>query len=155
MYLEKLVNQSTDIIDSMIDINIKGVLNGIAGVLKGMISRKSGTIINISSIAGHKAFGNHVAYCGTKAAVVMISEALREEVSGQGVRVSVVCPGVVETELLSHNTTKIIDGYEQWKKSCGKMLDAKDVSDSIVFVYNMPQHVCIRDLVIGPTAQTQ
>lgn len=155
MYLENFVNQSTETLDTMIDINIKGVLNGIQGVLKGMIERKTGTIINISSIAGHKSFPNHVAYCGTKAAVVMISEALREEVSHSNVRVCVVCPGVVETELLSHNEKDIVKGYEQWKKDSGKMLDSKDISDTIQFVYEMPQHVCIRDIVVGPTAQKQ
>ena len=76
----------------MIEINILGVLNGTHIILEGMVKRKKGTIINIASVAGIKPFVNNSAYCGTKVAVRMFSEAVREEVATSGVRVSVVSP---------------------------------------------------------------
>ncbi|MCV5754669.1 SDR family NAD(P)-dependent oxidoreductase, partial [Escherichia coli] len=81
-----------------------------------MKARNSGTIINISSIAGKKTFPDHAAYCGTKFAVYAISENVREEVASSNVRVTTIAPGAVETELLSHTTSQDIkDGYDAWK----------------------------------------
>lgn len=85
----------------------------------------------------------------------MISEALREEVAGSDVRVCSLNPGVCETELLSHNPKEITDPYNKWKNELGKVLDSKDVSESIMFVYSMPKHACIRELTIAPTRQKQ
>jgi NADP-dependent 3-hydroxy acid dehydrogenase YdfG len=92
MLLENLQTQDPKNYKKMLDVNVLGVLHGTHIVLDGMIKRKQGTIINISSIAGIKSFPNHVVYCATKAAVCLFSEALREEVCKSGVRVSVVCP---------------------------------------------------------------
>ncbi|WPM84380.1 SDR family oxidoreductase [Apirhabdus apintestini] len=103
--------------DRMLDVNVKGLLNGIHAVTAGMIARKAGTIINISSVAGRKTFPNHVAYVGTKFAVHGLSENLREELSAHDVRVVVIAPGAVETSLLSHTTNEDIKtGYQAWKK---------------------------------------
>ena len=140
--------------DNMVDVNIKGVLNGIHAVLDGMKARQGGTIINISSVAGKKGFPNHVAYCGTKFAVHGLSETLREEVSNDSVRVITIAPGAVETELLGHTTSEDIKaGYESWKDSMGGVISATDISDCINFVYNQPQNVCIRELVVTATRQ--
>lgn len=141
--------------DNMIDVNLKGMLNGVHAVIGDMRIRKRGTIFNISSVAGIKGFPAHMAYCGTKFGVHGLSETLREEVSADNVRVIIIAPGAVETELLGHTTSQeVIDGYEEWKKSIGGAIAAKDISDSISFVYNMPQNVCIRELVIAATRQT-
>src|SRR3546814_763757 len=100
----------------MVNVNVVGVLNGMQAVLAGMIERQSGTIINISSIAGRKAFPNHAAYCATKFGVHALTETVREEVSAHNVRCITVAPGVVETELLSHTTSDAIkEGYQKWK----------------------------------------
>ena len=88
----------------MVDINVVGLLNGIHVVLKDMIDRQKGTIINISSIAGRKTYPNHAVYCGTKFAVHAMSENIREEVADKNVRVITIAPGPVETELLSHTS---------------------------------------------------
>ena len=80
------------------------MLNGIQAVLTDMRSRKIGTIINISSIVGKKSLANHAAYVGTKFVVSSISENVREEVADDNVRIMTICPGVVETEVLSHIT---------------------------------------------------
>ena len=140
--------------DNMIDVNIKGVMNGIHAVLPGMKERKTGTIINLSSIAGVKGFPNHVAYCGTKFAVHGLSETLREEVADDGIRVVTIAPGAVETELLGHTTSKdIVDGYESWKDSMGGVIAPDDIAGCVSFVYGQPQNVCIRELVVSATRQ--
>ncbi|OBQ57514.1 SDR family oxidoreductase [Halodesulfovibrio spirochaetisodalis] len=138
----------------MVDVNMLGVLNGIYAVLPSMRERKTGTIINISSVAGRKTFPNHAIYCGTKFAVHAMSENIREEVASDNVRVIVIAPGAAETELLSHTTSDVIkEGYTQWKKQIGGVMSAKDVANSIVFAYEQPQSVCIREIVLAPTSQ--
>ena len=94
--------------EQMLDVNVKGLLNGIHALVGGMIERRQGTIINVSSVAGRKTFPNHVAYVGTKFAVHGISENLREEVAPHNVRVVTIAPGAVETELLGHTTDTAI-----------------------------------------------
>lgn len=138
----------------MYDLNVIALLNGIQTVLVDMQKRKSGTIVNISSIAGKKTFPAHAAYCGTKFAVHAISENVREEVAKDNVRVITIAPGAVETELLSHTTSKeIIQDYEKWKESMDGVIVPQDVAKSIEFVYSQPQNVCIRELVIAATRQ--
>ena len=123
-------------------------------VLAPMKARNTGTIINISSIAGRKTFGGHAAYCGTKFAVHAITENVREEVAASGVRVITIAAGAVETELLSHTTSEDIKaGYEEWKKSMGNILAADDVARSVDFAYAQPQDVCIREIVLASTRQ--
>lgn len=138
----------------MFDVNVMGLLNGIHSVLPAMRERKGGTIINVSSIAGKKTFPNHVAYCGTKFAVHAMSENLREEVADDNVRVITIAPGAVETNLLSHTTSDAIKaGYEEWKESMGGVISADDIAHSTLFVYQQPQNVCIRELVVAATRQ--
>lgn len=140
--------------NTMMDVNVKGLLNGIHLILQGMVTRKHGTIINISSIAGKKTFPNHAIYCGTKFAVHAISENIRQEVAAHNVRVSIIAPGVVETELMSHTTdNEIVQGYNEWKKTMGAGLNPDDIANSVSFLYNQPQQVCIREIAIAPTAQ--
>jgi len=147
-------SQGVDEWKQMFDINVMGVLNGTKVVLKKMCDRKTGTVINISSIAGRKTFGNHSVYCGTKFAVHAMTENMREEVSKFNVRVIVIAPGVVETELLSHTTDQGIKGdYENWKKQMGSPLQSVDVANAIIYAYNKPQNVCIREIVLAGTAQ--
>lgn len=154
MQLSKVADQDPTEWDKMIDINIKGVNNLIHAVLPGMQSRQGGTIINISSVAGRKLFGNHAVYCSTKFAVHALTEALREECAPHNVRVSVVAPGAVETELLSHTTKDDIKkGYEDWKVGMGGVLCSKDVVDAIAYIYGAPQNVCIREVVLCATKQ--
>ncbi|TOD52750.1 SDR family oxidoreductase [Vibrio parahaemolyticus] len=138
----------------MFDVNVLGLLNGIHSVLASMEARNSGTIINISSIAGKKTFPDHAAYCGTKFAVHAISENVREEVAASNVRVTTIAPGAVETELLSHTTSQDIkDGYDAWKVDMGGVLAADDVARAVMFAYQQPQNVCIREIALAPTKQ--
>ncbi len=154
MLLGLISEQNPDEWQRMVDVNVIGVMNGIHAVLPSMIERRSGTIINISSVAGKKTFANHAAYCGTKFAVHAITENLREEVSQHNVRVIVIAPGAVETELLSHTTSENIrEEYESWKEEIGGVLAAEDIARSIVFAYQQPQRLCIREIVLCATLQ--
>ncbi|MDC0535013.1 SDR family oxidoreductase [Francisellaceae bacterium] len=154
MLLGQIDTQNPKEWQTMFDVNVLALLNATQIVLDDMKSRQSGTIINISSVAGRKAFPNHAAYCGTKFAVHAISENIRSEVANDNVRVITIAPGAAETELLSHTTSdEIKDGYESWKESMGGVMSADDVARSVVFTYNQPQSVCIRELVITATKQ--
>lgn len=154
MLLGEMANQHPQEWQRMFDVNVMGLLNGVNAVLAGMVERKGGTLINVSSIAGRKTFPNHAAYCGTKFAVHAMSENLREEVAKSGVRVITIAPGAVETELLSHTTSQdIIQGYQEWKDSMGGALKPEDVASATLYAYQQPQNVCIREIVIAATRQ--
>jgi NADP-dependent 3-hydroxy acid dehydrogenase YdfG len=155
MLLGKMVEQDPAEWERMLDVNVKGLLNGIHSVLAGMVARQCGTIINVSSVAGRKTFANHVAYVGSKFAVHGISENLREEVAGDSVRVITIAPGAVETELLSHTSDEAIKrGYQAWKDDMGGLvLRPEDVAEAIRFAYQQPQNVCIREIVLAATRQ--
>ncbi|MGE8147445.1 SDR family oxidoreductase [Pseudomonas frederiksbergensis] len=155
MLLGEMTKQDPAQWDQMLDVNVKGLLNGVHAVVAGMVERKHGTIINISSVAGRKTFPNHVAYVGSKFAVHGLSENLREELSPHNVRVITIAPGAVETELLSHTTDEAIKtGYQAWKQDMGgTVLSAEDVASAIAYAYQQPQNVCIREIVLTATRQ--
>lgn len=154
MLLGQVSDQTASEWQTMFDVNVMGLLNGMQTVLAPMIKANTGTIINISSIAGRKTFGNHAAYCGTKFAVHAISENIREEVADSNVRIITIAPGAVETELLSHTTSdEIKDGYESWKESMGGVISPDDIANTVTFAYNQPQSVCIREIVVAATKQ--
>jgi NADP-dependent 3-hydroxy acid dehydrogenase YdfG len=155
MLLGQMHEQDPSQWEQMLDVNVKGLLNGIHALVGGMIQRRQGTIINVSSVAGRKTFPNHVAYVGTKFAVHGISENLREEVAAHNVRVVTIAPGAVETELLGHTTDEgIKEGYQAWKAEMGgQVLSAEDVAAAIAYAYQQPQHVCIREIVLAATRQ--
>lgn len=140
---------------TMLDTNVMGVLNGTQIVLNSMVERHSGTIINMSSLAGKKTFVNHAAYVASKFGVHGLSETIREEVSGQNVRISLVAPGAAETELLTHVTDQsALTDYQSWKESMGGItLDPKHVAETVKFIYDMPQEVNIREIDIAATKQ--
>ena len=154
MLLGQLRTQNPAEWQAMFNVNLMGVMNGIHAVLDGMMQRGAGTIINISSIAGRKTFPNHAAYCATKFGVHALSENLREEVAMSGVRVVTIAPGAAETELLSHTTDQgIKSGYDQWKEHMGGVIEAQVIADAVMYAYNQPAHVCIREIVLAATRQ--
>ncbi len=145
MLLGNLETQDAAEWQKMLDINVMGVMNGM----------QCGTIINISSIAGVKPFGNHAAYCASKYGVVGLSEVARMELSAHNVRVMRICPGAVATELLSHTTSdEIKAGYKVWKDTVGaNSITVQDVAKTIKFAYEMPQGVNLREIQIADTKQ--
>ncbi|NGO77388.1 SDR family oxidoreductase [Streptomyces sp. YC504] len=153
MLLGRIADQDAGEWDRMLDVNVKGLLGAVRAVLPGMIERERGTLVNIGSVAGRKTFPNHTAYVGTKFAVHAMSENLREEVAPHGVRVTVIGPGAVETELLSHTTDDGIKaGYEEWKKE-NAALSPDTVAQAVLYAYGQPQDVCIREIVLAGTRQ--
>ncbi len=155
MLLGNLENQDTAEWQDMLNVNVMGVMNGMQIVMNDMKERQSGTIINLSSIAGVKPFGNHAAYCATKYGVVGLSEVARGELSPYNVRVMRICPGAVDTELLSHTTSDDIkSGYNEWKESTGVgSITVEDVAKTIKFAYDLPQGVNLREIQIADTKQ--
>ncbi|MBE1275664.1 MULTISPECIES: SDR family oxidoreductase [Enterovibrio] len=154
MLLGDMATQDAAEWQTMFNVNVVGLMNGMQAVLAPMIARNSGTIINISSVAGRKTFPNHAAYCGTKFAVHAISENVREEVAAANVRVITIAPGAVETELLSHTTSdEIKAGYESWKEDMGGILAADDIANAVTYAYSQPQNVCVREIVLTATRQ--
>ncbi|MCH1931178.1 SDR family oxidoreductase [Shewanella sp. A25] len=154
MLLGQIDTQDASEWKRMFDVNVIGLLNGMHAVLAPMKARNAGTIINISSIGGKKTFPNHAAYCGTKFAVHAISENVREEVASSNVRVTTIAPGAVETELLSHTSCDAIKrDYDVWKHEMGGVLAADDIARAVIFAYQQPQHVCIREIALAPTKQ--
>ena len=154
MLLGDVATQNPDEWKQMFDVNVIGVLNGMQAVLEGMKIRGRGTIINTSSIAGRKTFPNHAAYCATKFGVHALTENAREEAGSFGVRMVVIAPGAVETELLSHTTSDDIkEGYQSWNDAMGGVLRPSVVANTIWFAYNQPQEVNIREIVLAATRQ--
>ena len=152
MYLGHPWEQEMNEWREMVDVNIVGVMNAIQGVLKDMIARRSGTIFNVGSLAGRKTFQKHAAYCATKFAVHALSETIREEVAQYNVRVITIAPGAVETELITH--TSIPEYQQDWWDGLNGILQKEDVARSILFAYQQPQEVCLREIVITPTGSS-
>ena len=147
-------SQNPDDWQKMLDVNIRGVLNGIHLVLKDMVDRKGGTIINMGSIAGIKTFPDHTVYCGTKFAVHAITENIREEVAGHNVRLITIAPGMVYTELLDHGCEdEARKGWMDYAEQIGGALKPESIAKSVLFSYEMPQEVCVREMVVCPTGQ--
>lgn len=124
----------------MVDVNLLGVINGIETVLPGMKERKKGTIINISSVADRNARPQYPAYAATKAAIKSLSESLRMDNAKYGIRVCNLAPGKVVTPML--RTVNLHDN---------QVIQAEEVAKAVLWMYEQPQTVCIRDLVIAPT----
>ncbi|MCT4543199.1 MAG: SDR family oxidoreductase [Vallitalea sp.] len=155
MLLGNLATQDSKEWQKMLNVNVMGVMNGMQIVMDDMKERQTGTIINLSSIAGLKPFPNHAAYCASKYGVTGLTEVARQELSSSNVRVLSICPGAVSTELLGHTTDENIKkGYNEWKESVGAVnITANDVAKTIKFAYELPQGVSLRQIVITDTKQ--
>ncbi|MEH1870008.1 SDR family oxidoreductase [Nostoc sp.] len=136
--------------DRMIDVNIKGVLYGIAAVLPIMRQQKSGHIINLSSVAGHKVFPGSAVYCATKYAVRAISEGLRLESNGE-IRSTNISPGAVATELTTTITDK--DTAAGINQLYAIAIDADAIARAIAYAIEQPGDVDVNEIIIRPTRQ--
>ena len=140
--------------DEMIDINTKGVLNAVHAVMNGMIARKHGTLVMMSSIAGRKVYPDHTVYCGTKFFVHAVSESLREYMAPHDVRVIVLSPGIIDTEVLDHvKDETTVANYRANKAAIGGGISADIVADLILDAYQLPQRAIVQEIVITPTRQ--
>lgn len=136
--------------DQMIDVNIKGVLYGIAAVLPIMRQQKSGHVINLSSVAGHKVFPGSAVYCATKYAVRAISEGLRLESNGE-IRSTNISPGAVATELTTTITDK--DTAAGINQLYALAIDADAIARAIAYTIEQPSDVDVNEIIIRPTRQ--
>jgi len=138
--------------DKMIDVNLKGVLNGIAAVLPYMKEQKSGQIINTSSVAGHKVFSGSAVYSATKFAVRALTEGLRMEVKPYNIRTTIICPGAVKTELLEHITdAEVRQANEDYVGAVGISPDS--FARVVAFAISQPEDVDINEIIFRPTSQ--
>jgi len=153
MPLSFVKNLKIDEWDQMIDVNIKGVLYCTAAVIPHMYAKKSGHIINISSVAGRIVFPSGSVYCATKHAVTAFSEGLRQEFSTRSnIRVTCIEPGVVSTELTNTITDESLQSFVETSKKMNS-LNAEDIANAILFAVEAPSHVNINEVLIRPTTQ--
>ena len=137
--------------DRTIDVNVKGVLYGIAAVLPHMKARKSGHIINVSSVAGHKVGPAGVVYAATKHAVRVISEGLRQEVKPYNIRSTIISPGMVATELLeSISEPDVAAAMHQRNEGA---VPAESFARIVAFAIGQPDDVDINEILFRPTSQ--
>lgn len=152
MPLSPLERVKIDEWDQMIDVNLKGVLYGVGAALPQMISQKSGHIINVSSVAGHKLFGGSAVYSATKFAVRALSEGLRQEMAPHNIRTTIISPGAVKTELLEHISEKDVQQANQlYVAEVG--VPAETFARLVAFAINEPDNVGINEILFRPTAQ--
>jgi NADP-dependent 3-hydroxy acid dehydrogenase YdfG len=138
--------------DRMIDVNLKGVLYGIAAALPHMTKQKSGHIINVSSVAGHKVRPGSAVYAATKAAVRMLSEGLRQEVKPYGIRTTVISPGAVASELPDSVTeADVAQSIRQFYDTYA--IPAESFARMVAFAMSQPDEVDINEILFRPTAQ--
>ena len=137
--------------DRMIDVNVKGLLYGIAAVLPLMKEQRSGHIINVSSVAGHKVRPGNAIYAATKHAVRVISEGLRMEVKPYGIRTTIISPGAVATELAESVTEP--DLQERTRALYAMAIPAEVIARAIAYVIAEPSEVDVNEILLRPTAQ--
>ena len=138
--------------DRMIDVNIKGVLYGIAAALPHMQRQKSGHFVNVSSVAGHKVGPGFAVYAATKFAVRALSEGLRQEVKPYNIRTTVLSPGAVATEL--PNTITDPGAAERIRKFYAEVaIPAESFARAVAFAMSQPDDVDVNEIVFRPTRQ--
>ena len=149
--LSDIQDGNVDNWEKMIDTNVKGLLYISRAIMPGMVERKSGQIINITSIAGKETYAKGNVYCATKHAADSITKAMRIDMLPHGIKVSSIAPGMVDTEF---STVRLGD-----KETADKVYEnliplyAQDIADTVEFIVTRPAHVNINDILIMPTAQ--
>ncbi len=152
MPVNALANKAYDEWQQILDVNVMGVLNGIAAVLPTMIKQKSGQIIATDSVAGHVVVPNLAVYNGSKFAVRAIFEGLRQEQHNNGIRTTIVSPGSVATELYnSINNPENKQAEIEFEKEVG--LHADDIARSVEFAIDMPDNADVNEVIVRPIKQ--
>ncbi len=136
-----------------VDVNINGVLYGVGAVLPEMIERRTGHIINVSSVAGRKVFPGGAVYCATKFAVHALSEGLRQELASSGVRVTTIAPGLVTTELQNAITDERVKERFRSLPEDFVPLESADIAAAIIYAMESPPHVNVNEILVRPTRQ--
>lgn len=141
----------------MMDINVNGVLNGIASVLPVMKQQKSGHIITTSSVLGYEVLPGYAAYSGTKYAVRAIMEGLRQEEHSNNIKTTVIAPGSVKTELFkSINNDEVRNSLETAMQQPGSEmfgLQPEEIAQAVAFAIDTPANMAVNEMIIRPTGQ--
>lgn len=149
MYYTLMKNLREDEWEQTVDVLCKGMLNCVGAVLDGMLDRRRGHIITISSDAGRKVFPGLAAYSGGKFFVEAVSQGLRLETAGMGLKVTTVQPGNVATELLQMSGDE--EALEEYAQPTGaRALDPEDVAASVLHALKQPDHVALNEVLVEP-----
>lgn len=161
MYFTNMKNLHEDEWERTVDVNCKGTMFGIGAVLGGMVERGSGHIVNISSDAGRRIFPSLAVYCASKYFVEAMSEGLRRELVGTGLRVTTIQPGDCATDLVMNNTDK--EAAEEQGVTIGvkvgtgstenQVLQPKDIAAAVLYAVSAPSHVAINEVLVEPRDQ--
>jgi NADP-dependent 3-hydroxy acid dehydrogenase YdfG len=149
MPLSKLEALRIDEWNRMIDVNIRGVLHGIAAALPVMQAQHHGQFVNVASIGAHEITPTAAVYCATKHAVWAVSEGLRQEVGGD-IRVTTICPGVTESELAESISDPV--GREEMRIYRRVAIPAAAIGAAIAFAIDQPAEVDVNEIIVRPTA---
>lgn len=143
--------------ENMLNINVKGVLNGIAAALPVMKKQQSGHVISTSSVLGYEVLPGYAAYSGTKYAVRAIMEGLRQEEHQNNIKTTIIAPGSVKTELFdSINNAEVRNGLKDAMKQPGSEmmgLDPEEIAQAVAFVIDTSKNMAVNEMVIRPTGQ--
>jgi NADP-dependent 3-hydroxy acid dehydrogenase YdfG len=153
MYLEPIAAATLEHWRTMLELNVLALMAACQAALPGMRKRREGHIVNIASTAGRIANANAAGYAASKFGVVAFSEALRKEAYGDNIRVTVIEPGAVDTELRAHiahgETRQAIDA---WAGSL-RQLQSEDIANAVLYAVSQPPHVNVNEILIRPTDQ--
>lgn len=153
MYLEPVIEADLGRWRRMLELNVLGLIAATQAALPGMRQRRDGHVVNVSSTAGRFANPNSAGYAATKFGVVGFSEALRREVYKDNIRVTVIEPGLVATELREHIAHEDVrNATNAWAEGL-RQLQGEDIANAILFVVSQPSHVNINEILIRPTDQ--
>jgi len=158
MLLGQIVDAPLEEWQRMIDVNVAGLLYCAHAALPHLLRaaddgpRQVADVVNVSSVAGRVARQGSGVYNLTKHGVGAFSDALRKEVTRSHVRVSVVEPGAVETELAGHNRPEVLEGLRQ-RFSGMERMHAEDIAEIIAFIVTRPRHVAVNEVLVRPTEQ--
>jgi NADP-dependent 3-hydroxy acid dehydrogenase YdfG len=149
MYYTLMENGREEEWERTVEVNCKGALNCMGAVLPGMLGRGRGHIVTISSDAGRKVFPGLAVYSASKFFVEALSQGLRLETAGSGLKVTTVQPGNVATDLSALSSDE--DALERYGRPSGaRVLDSEDVAASVVHVLSQPDHVAVNEVLVEP-----
>jgi NADP-dependent 3-hydroxy acid dehydrogenase YdfG len=149
MYYTLMKNRREDEWERTVEVNCKGALNCVGAVLSGMLEREQGHIVTISSDAGRKVFPGLAVYSASKFFVEALSQGLRLETAGTGLKVTTIQPGNVATDLVSMSEDEeALEEYGQPGES--RVLDPEDVAASVVHALVQPEHVAVNEILVEP-----
>ena len=154
MLLGPIDGANTDEWRNMVEVNVLGLLYCTHAALPILREGGGGDIVNISSVAGRIASAGSGVYNLTKWGVGAFSEALRQETGWAKIRVTIVEPGFVDTELQGHNENPVVvEAIDKMYKQIGKVLDAEDIARAIQYALSQPEHVSVNEILVRPTGQ--